>query len=421
MMERLQDRRVLRWMAALGALALAVAMVPAGVAMSANAADDDVSAAEVMGTPVLCGPQQRPAFPDVDADGVFTYWINCLAGYDIVQGRADGSFGPSAHVTRAQMAKFIVNLVEKATGTPIEVGPDDRFPDVTPDSAFATFIDKLAASGIAQGYASGEYGPSDDVRRDQLATFVRNAIEYVLAASMATDGQSFPDVAPGNPHEGAIDALATAAIVEGRADGTYGPSEHVRRGQMAKFIAEAMGHLLDEGGWPLSGFEVQLSWANEVDTSGALPLFFQGEPDTEGFAILEIDAALGCVGFEVIYDEVTGPFGAAPGLHLHAGEFDENGPIVVDLASGTDLDAAAADADPTVVISGEHCFTLDDPDPRESSLIDSVLYDILDDPEGFYVNLHSDAYPAGAVRGQLPFGGQDLIPEVLSGSTPSSR
>ena len=50
----------------------------------------------------------------------------------------------------------------------------------------------------------------------------------------------FRDTA-GDPHERAIDSVAAAGITTGYGDGTYRPREAVPRGQMATFLARALG------------------------------------------------------------------------------------------------------------------------------------------------------------------------------------
>jgi hypothetical protein len=49
----------------------------------------------------------------------------------------------------------------------------------------------------------------------------------------------FSDVTAENPHREAIEALAQQAVLVGYGDGTYGPRDHTRRDQMASFIMRA--------------------------------------------------------------------------------------------------------------------------------------------------------------------------------------
>ena len=66
--------------------------------------------------------------------------------------------------------------------------------------------------------------------------------------------------------------------------------------------------------------------------------------------------------------------------HIHVGAAGEDGDVVVDL----DLDGFDG--------SSEGCNDAADGD---------TLQAIVDDPAGYYVNLHNEAFPGGAIRGQL--------------------
>ncbi|HEX2179318.1 MAG TPA: CHRD domain-containing protein [Actinomycetota bacterium] len=122
----------------------------------------------------------------------------------------------------------------------------------------------------------------------------------------------------------------------------------------------------DEGG----DFSIDLSGANEVcegDTCGG---------DGTGTAEVEINSDRNEVCYEISLEGVENVQAA----HIHDGDEDEAGPVVVNFMYEGDDDG------------GEGC--VDDVE-------ESVLEDISQNPEGFYVNVHSERYPDGAVRGQL--------------------
>jgi hypothetical protein len=192
------------------------------------------------GTQVLCAPAQLggPAFEDTE-NSLFAYWIDCLAFHDIVEGREDGTYRPRNTVTRGQMAKFIANSVE-FFGEELD-SSDAGLEDVDDDDVFSEWINKVVNAEIASGFEDGTYRSTDTVRRDQMARFVANAVEYVTEEELEISGETFPDVPDNSVFITEIDKVATADIVDGRTDGTYGPRETVRRDQMAKFVAEGMG------------------------------------------------------------------------------------------------------------------------------------------------------------------------------------
>jgi hypothetical protein len=68
--------------------------------------------------------------------------------------------------------------------------------------------------------------------------------------------------------------------------------------------------------------------------------------------------------------------------HIHVGAATVAGPVVVPLFAG-----AFAGTD-----SASGCV---------SGVSEELIKAIRQDPENYYVNIHSDVFPAGAVRGQL--------------------
>ena len=376
--------RAIVWVAA---AALVAALMPTQLVHA-----DEELASE--GTQELCGLFAGQAFTDVGSDDPFFFWVTCLAGYGIAGGFGDGTYRPAQEVSRDQMSTFVVNLVETITGEELD-SSDAGFADVDADNPHREAIDKLANAGIVDGFDDDTFRPRDDVRRDQMAKFIVGGIERVVDGEMDADGEAFDDVDADSPFFDDIDKLATGGVVDGFGDGTYRPRQHVTRGQMAKFVAESMGFVHAEGHFPRQTFTLDLSWLNVVDDSGAAPVFAQGEQDAEAAAQMMVDAALGCIIHVIDFSQVTGPFAAADGLVLHEGGMEENGPALLTLATGAELDDADEDELQHLVCDEA----------------DGSLYDVLDDPERHYVTLGSDDHPDGAVRGQLPDGGQDRLPE----------
>jgi hypothetical protein len=107
-------------------------------------------------------------------------------------------------------------------------------------------INRLFEAGIVTGKADGTYGATDPVNRGQMATFLVRSYEYVAPALTASQDY-FPDD-DGSVHENNINKSAEAGFTGGRADGTYGPLDPVLRDQMASFLARVLD-LLEAGGY----------------------------------------------------------------------------------------------------------------------------------------------------------------------------
>jgi hypothetical protein len=123
----------------------------------------------------------------------------------------------------------------------------------------------------------------------------------------------------------------------------------------------------DDGGRP---FSTTLTGASEVPGPG--------DANASGTASLALNPGHGEVCFDLAWADIDGTVFAA---HIHVGPSGVAGPIVVPLFggsfSGTDSASACVSADRSLVLA------------------------IVQNPENYYVNIHSAVFPAGAVRGQL--------------------
>jgi hypothetical protein len=110
--------------------------------------------------------------------------------------------------------------------------------------------------------------------------------------------------------------------------------------------------------------------------TGAAEVPGPGDPDGSGVATITLNQGLGEVCFSISVSGITLP---AIGAHIHVGSAAVAGPVVVPLTS------------PDASGSSSGCVSAD-PD---------LIKAIRQNPEDYYVNVHSTEYPAGAVRGQL--------------------
>ena len=129
-----------------------------------------------------------------------------------------------------------------------------------------------------------------------------------------------------------------------------------------------VGAAAADGGRPLS-----------ADLSGAAEVPGPGDPDAAGTASVTLNQGLGTVCFDLSWQDIDGAVVAA---HIHVGTADVAGPVVVGLFGQT--------------LGGTDTATgcIEDVD---SALIKAIRKD----SAGYYVNVHSTVFPAGAIRGQL--------------------
>ncbi len=113
-----------------------------------------------------------------------------------------------------------------------------------------------------------------------------------------------------------------------------------------------------------------------VNLSGANEVPGPGDDDGSGTATvyLRTDSAEVCVDLSV--QNITLPASAA---HIHQGTADEAGPPIITLnAPGEDGFSST-------------CMVVDE----------TLMQDLVNNPGNYYVNIHTDEFPDGAVRGQL--------------------
>lgn len=194
----------------------------------------------------------RASIPDVHV-----LRVDCAHDLGIVQGFADGMYGPALSVRRDQMASFIVRALE-ASGYEFPEADGAPFTDVDATSPHAESIRMLAAAGVVQGGPSGRpassYGPALPVRRDQMATFLVRAAELVTDGPWTRTTPEFDDVGSGNVHVDSVNGVFATGLARGFADGTFRPASTVRRDQMSSFLIglfERLGEAATEGAWAL--------------------------------------------------------------------------------------------------------------------------------------------------------------------------
>ena len=190
---------------------------------------------------------------DEDA-GVHQPAVDALKAFDVFDGTGCGDSGglcPREPLLRWEMAVWLVRILD---GTEPAVPPMSGFADVDGDLWWAAHTERLAELGVTQGCATGplRFCPDRPVNRGQMAAFLVRA--FGLGEGPAA---GFGDVAAGHTFAADIDALAAAGVTVGcSADPLrYCPGRAVTRGQMATFLARAIG-LVDAPVAEASSFSV---------------------------------------------------------------------------------------------------------------------------------------------------------------------
>ncbi len=116
------------------------------------------------------------AYSDVEDNAEYAEGAYRLTDLGIINGY-DGKFDPMSGVTRAQIAKMIVCIMDKED-TAHNRALSSRFPDV-PDGHWAVpYINYATSSGILRGYADGTFGPDREVTYAELSAILLRMLKY---------------------------------------------------------------------------------------------------------------------------------------------------------------------------------------------------------------------------------------------------
>jgi hypothetical protein len=174
-----------------------------------------------------------PTFSDV-ADGLqFSEDIRWLAARGVTEGFPDNTYKPLETIHRDAMAAFLY----RAAGRPEFVPPaQSPFRDVSPAAPFYKEITWFNAAGITKGYEDGTFRPLNAVNRDAMAAFLHRFSNHNSCIRPREEVPVFTD----NPATGQFAAdiawMSCFGISTGFPDGSYRPTEPVRRDAMAAFL-----------------------------------------------------------------------------------------------------------------------------------------------------------------------------------------
>jgi S-layer homology domain len=176
---------------------------------------------------------------DVD----YSRWIHTLAASGVTTGCSTSPplFCPTAGITRAQMAIFLLKSIHGASYTP-PPATGTVFADVSdPTIYYAAWVEQLAASGITGGCGDGNYCPDNPVNRGQMAIFLLKSIHGFSYTPPLATGTVFADVPVTHPFAKWIEQVAREGITGGCGDGNFCPDAGITRQQMAVFLVRAFG------------------------------------------------------------------------------------------------------------------------------------------------------------------------------------
>jgi hypothetical protein len=185
-------------------------------------------------------------FPDVAIGHAFCLEIKWMKDNGIATGFGDGNYHPGDVVNRQGMSAFMARLALGAAGSAaLPACSTQPFTDVPTSNTFCPQIKWLSDQGVVGGFPDGSFKPGSAVTRQAMAAFLaRLALGAAGAAALpACTSQPFTDVATTHPFCEEIKWMKDTEISTGLGDGSYGPSQSVKRQSMSAFMFRANSQL----------------------------------------------------------------------------------------------------------------------------------------------------------------------------------
>ncbi len=117
-----------------------------------------------------------PIFADVDPASPFCPWIEELARRRAAAGCGQGRFCPTAPVTRAEMAAFLLVVASGPGYVPPACNRNPMFKDVPASDPSCRWVEELARRGVAAGCGNGNFCPAAPVSRGESAVFLTEGL-----------------------------------------------------------------------------------------------------------------------------------------------------------------------------------------------------------------------------------------------------
>ena len=189
-------------------------------------------------------------FNDVPPSDPYFDYVSLMSSYGITAGceAVPPLYCPTAPVTRAQMAVFVMRGLDIATGATLSYPPTAYFQDVpssgVTDSIYFPYVQAIAQLGITVGCQTSPalYCPDASITQAQMAVFMIRG--WMLANNLTSftypQTPYFTDVPPTDIYFSYIQKMAQMGFWTGCTATTYCENSAVTRDQMAPMVMRAM-------------------------------------------------------------------------------------------------------------------------------------------------------------------------------------
>ncbi|MBI5411741.1 S-layer homology domain-containing protein [Candidatus Peregrinibacteria bacterium] len=205
----------------------------------------------VFGTVALLAVQipyvNAQTFNDVPTDAWYFDYVEQMVDQGIVD--AGDKFRPGDNLNRAELVKIVVTAIDGLAG--YKAPATATFDDVAVDAWYYDYVEAAVQLDIVQGYTdasgalTGKFGPGDTVNRAAATKILVNAFSVPTTLEPAAP---FSDVSASAWYYDYVATAYNQSIVDGYANGKFGPADPITRAQVAKLVVNAQNPTERDGG-----------------------------------------------------------------------------------------------------------------------------------------------------------------------------
>ncbi len=171
-------------------------------------------------------------------DDIQDHWgendILFVSARELFNGTAPGKFSPDMSMTRGMFVTVLGRLLGVRTG----ISTDSNFTDVAADAWYAPYVGWAAEAGLIKGYGNGNFGPDDEITREQMALVISKFAGYTgLELNKENEAVVFSDSSTISLWaKDAVEMVQEAGIIKGTPGNGFNPKGSATRADVAAVL-----------------------------------------------------------------------------------------------------------------------------------------------------------------------------------------
>ncbi len=176
------------------------------------------------------------SFTDIESHWAKDY-IGFVAERELFSGTGNNKFEPDTGMTRAMLAAVIGRLYERSYGE-IDALSTHSFTDCDYNKYYGKYVDWAAKEGIIEGYGNGNFGPGDQITREQTAAMFYRFADFLGAfPNNLNSSLTYTDAGTiSNWAQNAVLYCQSTGILKGRDGGSFVPKQIATRAEVATIV-----------------------------------------------------------------------------------------------------------------------------------------------------------------------------------------